>query len=115
MKTRVISAIVMIVVSLVCVLFTPVLRILYFAVLAGLCAYEYSKNVEKLDARCTLWVMFVYLGAQAVLTLLEAGLFAYVACFVFCIYLALFSGILHNNQVLYSLLLFCLQPYSAFR
>ena len=97
MKTRVISAIVMIVVSLVCVLFTPVLRILYFAVLAGLCVYEYSKNVEKLDARCTLWVMFVYLGAQAVLTLLEAGLFAYVACFVFCIYLALFSGILHKE------------------
>ena len=97
MKTRVISAAVLIVITLVCVLFTPVLRVLYFAVVGGLCAYEYSKNVEKLEARCTLWVMFVYLGAQAVLTLLDAGLFAYMVCFVCCVYLALFSGIIHKK------------------
>ena len=97
LKTRVLSAIVMIVLSLICIPFASVPRVLYFAVLGGLCAYEYSKNVEKLDARCTLWVMLVYLGGQTVLTLLDAGLFAYVACFVFCIYLALFSGVLHKE------------------
>ena len=87
----------MIVISLVCVLFSPILRVLYFALVGGLCAYEFSKNVEKLDARCTLWVMFTYLGIQALLTLLGAGLLAYVVCFIFCLYLALFSGIIHKT------------------
>ena len=72
-------------------------RVLFFAVAGALCAYEYSKSVEQLDARCTLWVMFVYLAAQLVLTLAGAGLFAYVVCFVFCLYLALFSGVLHEK------------------
>ncbi len=86
----------MIAIVLVCMPFA-VTRVLFFAVVGGLCAYEYSKNVEKLEARCTLWVMFVYLGAHAALTLARAGLEAYVACFIGCLYLALFSGVLHKT------------------
>ena len=85
----------MIAIVAVCMPFA-VTRVLFFAVTGGLCAYEFSKNVEKLDARCTLWVMFVYLAGQAVLTYIHAGLFAYTVLFVFCLYLALFSGVIHK-------------------
>lgn len=97
MKTRVISAVVLLSLSFLCVLLSPITRVLFFAVAGMLCAYELSKNFEKLDARCTLWVMILYLSLHTVLTFLQAGLFAYVACFVFCLYLALFSGILHRS------------------
>ena len=55
MKTRVISAIVLLTITFTCVLVSPVTRVLFFAAAAALCAYEFSKNVEKLEARCTLW------------------------------------------------------------
>ena len=104
MKTRVISATVLIVITLTCVLVSPVTRVLYFAIVGGLCAYEFSKNVEKLEARCTLWVMFVYLAVQAALVIIQEvaglfdfGLFAYSLLFIFCIYLALFSGVIHKR------------------
>ena len=96
MKDRVRSAVILVAVTAAC-LPLPYTRVLYFALAGGLCAYEYSKNVEKLNARCTLWVMLVYLAAQAVLSLTHAGLFAYVVCFVFCLYLSLFSGVLHRK------------------
>ncbi len=96
MKDRVKSAVILIAVTLACMPF-PVSRLLYFAAAGILCAYEYSKNVEKMNARCTLWVMCVYLAAHAVLAYLRAGLFAYVVCFVFCVYLALFSGVVHKT------------------
>ena len=96
LKDRVTSAIVMIAIVLVCMPFA-VTRVVFFAVVGGLCAYEDSKNVEKLEARCTLWVMFVYLGLQTVLTLTHAGLFAYTTGFIGCLYLALFSGVLHKE------------------
>lgn len=94
MKTRVISAVVMLSIVALCMPLA-VTRLLFFTVAGGLCAYEFSKSVEKLDARCTLWVMFVYLAAHALLCYLDVGLFSYSVCFVFCIYLALFSGVLH--------------------
>ncbi len=97
MKTRVISAVVLMSAAFLCVFLSPLTRVLFFAAVGGLCAYEYSVNVEKLDASCTLWVLFVYLGAQALLTLLGVGLFWYTVLFVFCLYLALFSGVLHKK------------------
>ena len=96
MKDRFRSAAILILITAACMPFAPT-RILYFLGTGGICAYEYSKNVEKLNARCTLWVMFVYLAAHAVLTFLDAGLFAYSVCFVFCLYLALFSGVIHRQ------------------
>ena len=104
MKTRVISAVVLLTITFTCVLVSPVTRVLFFAAAAALCAYEFSKNVEKLEARCTLWVMFVYIAFQAALVILQdvyavfdTGMLAYSALFVFCIYLALFSGVIHKE------------------
>ena len=96
MKDRVKSAVILVAVTALCMPWA-ITRILYFALAGGLCAYEYSKNVEKLNARCTLWVMIVYLIAQAVLAYLHMGLFVYVVCFIFCLYLALFSGVIHKR------------------
>ena len=96
LKDRVRSAVILVAVTAACMPWA-ITRILYFAVAGGLCAYEYSKNVEKLNARCTLWVMIVYLAVQAALAYLHMGLFLYVVCFVFCLYLALFSGVLHRE------------------
>ena len=56
LKDRVKSAIILIAVTSACMPWA-ITRIMYFGVAGGLCAYEYSKNVEKLNARCTLWVM----------------------------------------------------------
>ena len=45
LKTRVKSAIVLLSVTFFCVLLSPVTRVLFFAVVGGICAYEYSMNV----------------------------------------------------------------------
>ena len=97
MRTRVLSAIVMLIITLTCILLSPVTRVLFFAAVGILCAYELSVNLEKLNIRCTLWVMITYLGAQALLTILDAGLFAYSVCFIAGVYLALLSGILRKT------------------
>jgi len=97
LKKRVTSAVIMLAVSFTFVLLSPVTRVLFFALAGGLCAYEFSKSVERLEARCTLWVMFVYLAIQAALVLFRADSLSYMAAFVFCLYLALFSGVIHQR------------------
>ena len=97
MKTRVTSAIVLVAITLVCVLLSPVTRILYFAVAGLCCAYEYSRALEKIEVYCCAWVMYVYVTAQAVLSLFHAGPVGLIACFCAAVFLALFSGILHKK------------------
>ena len=97
MKKRVISAVILIAIVLVCVFASYVSRVLFFAVAGILCAYEFSRNVEKLNVYCCAWVMYVYIAVQAVLTLFHAGVIAYISCMAGGIYLALFSGILHKK------------------
>ena len=87
----------MLVVAFTCVLLSPVSRIIFFAAAGALCAYEFSKSVEKLDAACTLWVMFTYFVLHAICVFLKAEILAYVAVFIFCLYLALFSGVIHKK------------------
>jgi len=97
LKKRVISAVILIAIVLICVFASYVSRVLFFAVAGILCAYEFSRNVEKLNVYCCAWVMYVYIAIQAVLTLFHAGVIAYISCMAGGIYLALFSGILHKK------------------
>ena len=97
LKTRVISAVVLVAVTLVCVLASPVTRILYFAVAGLCCAYEYSHALESVEVYCCAWVMYVYVTAQAILSLFHAGPVGLIACFCAAVFLALFSGILHKK------------------
>lgn len=98
MKKRVISAIVLLIVTLSCVFLSKYTRVLFFAAAGIICAYELSHNLEKLKVGCAAWVMFVYLGVQAVLTIIGAGAVAYVVCFAAAVYMAMFSGV-HREGV----------------
>lgn len=97
MKTRITSAVVLGLTAVVCILLSPLTRVLFFASAGILCVYEFSVCLEKSDIHCTLWVMVLYLVLQAGLTLWGAGLFASCSLFIGCVYLALFSGILRKK------------------
>lgn len=97
MKKRVISAIVLMALALGCVFLSEISRVLFFAAAGILCAYELSRNLEKLEVYCCAWVMYVYIVIQAVLAVFHAGTVPYIACFAGGVYLAMFSGILHKK------------------
>lgn len=107
MKQRVISAIVLLIVSFSCIAISEVTRVLFFAAAGIFCAYELSRALEKLEVYCCAWVMYVYIAAQAILALFHAGETAYIFCMACAVYLALFSGILHKkvsgNGAMYTL------------
>lgn len=97
MKQRVISAVVLLVLALTCVCVSFVTRVLFFGIAGIICAYEYSRGLEKINVYCAAWVMYVYIAVQAVLALVHAGAISYIECFTGGIYLALFSGIVHRK------------------
>ena len=97
MKQRVLSAVVLLTISLTCIFVSFVTRVLFFGVVGILCAYEYSRGLEKINVYCAAWVMYVYIAVQAVLALTHAGAVSYIACFTGGIYLAMFSGIVHRK------------------
>lgn len=97
MKKRVTSAIILLAIAISCVFLSYVTRVLFFAAAGIICAYELSRNLEKLQIYCCAWVMYVYILAQAVLALFNAGPLAFISCFAMAIYLAMFSGILHKK------------------
>ena len=97
MKQRVISGIILLAVTFTCISISEISRVLFFAVAGLLCAYELSRNLEKLEVYCCAWVMYVYITVQAALALLHAGATYYIACMAGAVYLALFSGILHKK------------------
>lgn len=97
MKQRVKSAIVVVAITLLCLTISDITRLIFFAAAGILCAYEYSRALEKANVYCCAWVMYTYLSVQAVLAFFHAGPVALIACFAFAVYLALFSGILHKK------------------
>lgn len=97
MKQRVISAIVLIAIALTCVLLSPITRVLFFAAAGIACAYELSRSLEKLGVACAAWVMYVYIGIQALLAVFHLGYVFYVFCFTASVFLALFSGIINSR------------------
>ena len=97
MKQRVLSAIVLLAITLSCVLAHEISRVLFFAAAGILCCYEYSRAVEKLEVYCAAWVMYTFIAAQAALTLFHQGEVLYIGCMMVGIYLALFSGIIHKK------------------
>ena len=72
MKQRVISAVVLIVVAVTCVLLSPITRVLFFAAAGICCAYEFSRGLEKLGAACGAWVMYVYIAVMRLNTMAQS-------------------------------------------
>ena len=97
MRQRVISAAVLITLTVICVFVSDITRVLFFGLAGILCSYEYSRAMEKMEVYCAAWVMYVYIAVQAVLAMFHAGAVRYIACFTGGIYLAMFSGIVHKK------------------
>ena len=97
MKKRIVSGIILAALLLLCVFLSPITRVAFFALAGCLCAREYSKQMEKLDMACSLYVMILYVILQALFVLLDAGISAYAALFVGAVYLAMLSGILRKR------------------
>jgi len=93
MKQRVISAAVLVPIVLLMVGLSVYTRVLLILVVGIACAYELSINLEKQGVYCSLYIMVLYLVAQAAVCLLGLGLTASCVCFAACVYLALLSGI----------------------
>ena len=110
MKTRVISCIILIAILVLCMPFAPT-RVLFFGTAGILCAYELCKNLKEIDINCTAWVLYAYLVIQIILSITKCGLMAYLAWFTLAIFIALFSGILHEKVsgkgALYTLAALC--------
>ena len=77
---------VLISITLACVFLSPVTRVIFFAAAGILCAYELSRNLEKLEVGCAAGVMYA-----------DIGLFWYMVLFACAVYFALFSGILRKD------------------
>lgn len=97
MKNRFLSAGVLLAVTLSCFLLSPVTRVLFIAAVGILCCYELSRQLETMQVYCCAWVMYVYVGSQAVLALLHATPLAYLASFLCAIYLAMLSGVMRRR------------------
>ncbi len=97
LRKRILSAVVLIVLMLACVFLSPVTRILFFAAASILCAWEWSRRMEALELRCTLWILVLHTLLQGAFFLLGLPLFANCACFIGCIYLTFFLGIVNSR------------------
>jgi len=97
LKQRVISAVILLTAALSCVFISPLTRVLFFAAAGIRCAYELSRNLEKLNIYCAAWVMYTYIAIQALLAIFHVGPVAYIACMAGGIYLALFDGIIRSK------------------
>lgn len=84
-------------IALLCVFLSTATRVLFFAATGIMSAYELCSNLRKIGIKCTAWVLYLYLAVHALLTLLNAGYGAYMACMAGGIYVALFSGTLHTE------------------
>lgn len=95
MKQRVQSAVILLVITFLCVSLSEISRILFFAAAGVLCSYELSRGVEKLNIFCCAWVMYTHMALQALLAIIHAPSEYCIAALTLSIFLAGFSGVLH--------------------
>lgn len=98
MKKRVISAVALIIIVLVCVFAGRYTRMALFLVSGILCAYELCKNMEKTELKCSFGVLTAYLLLQAACALFCRKPSAYCICFVLCAYLAILVGMFSKGS-----------------
>ena len=97
MKQRVLSCIVLLVITLTCILLSPVSCILFFAAVAILCARELCVNLRSVDIHCADWVLYFYIIAQAGCRILFSSTVVSVVLFVLSVYLCFFAGIVDKR------------------
>lgn len=97
MKTRVISAVVLIAVTLTCISISMQTRILFFALAAVLSTYEMCKQLKGINIHISSFALYLYIAGQTVLTLLQAGIYYYAIWFTASLYIAMVGGVVRRN------------------
>ena len=94
MKKRVISAVIMLAVTFVCVLLSEISRTIYLGIIAVLCAYEWGKNLRQREVQIADWVLYVMFVALVVVSVLHGGAFWYAAVLVSAVMLSMAAGVI---------------------
>lgn len=97
MKKRVISAVVLLAVTFVCVLLSTVSRVVYFGIIALLCAYEWCKNLRVRDVHCADWVLYAMFVGLTTVTVLHGGAFWYAVALVGAVMLSMTAGVVQRK------------------
>lgn len=97
MKKRVISGAVLIALLGICIFVSKYTRVLFFLAAAYLCAWELSKNLEKMQICCELSAAVVYLVGQALAVLIYPDIAVYSVWFIACVFIALVFAVLRKE------------------
>ena len=97
MKKRIISAVVMLAVTFVCVLVSELSRVIFFGIVAELCAYEWVKNFKKRDVHCADWVLYLMVAALTVISVFHCGRFWYFFVLVGTVMLCMTAGVVQSK------------------
>lgn len=97
MKKRIISAVVMLAVTFVCVLVSELSRVIFFGIVAELCAYEWVKNLKKRDVHCADWVLYLMVAALTVISVFHCGRFWYFFVLVVTVMLCMTAGVVQSK------------------
>jgi len=92
MKTRVISAAVLLVITAAC-MFLPITRILFFTAATAMCCYEMLKAMRAIGTVCTAWTLYLYIAGNAVIACFALRDIYYLAWLVLIIFLNMLCGI----------------------
>ena len=93
MKDRVIYGALLMAGMLLCVLLSPVTRVVFFAAAGILCMYEYCARLQESGIHCAFWALSLFLISAAVLALLGAETELWCAAFAIFVFLSMSSGI----------------------
>ena len=97
MKKRVISAIVMLAVTFICVLVSELSRVIFFGLIAALCAYEWCKNLRKREVHCADWVLYLMVAALTAISVFHCGRFWYFLVLVVTVMLCMTAGVVQKK------------------
>lgn len=97
MKKRVVSAVVLLAITVSCVLLSEISRTLFFTAAGILCVYECCHVLRERGVKCAAWVLYLYLVSEAVMALLHTDLTLHLVAFTAGIFLCMFSGIVDKR------------------
>lgn len=97
MKTRVISCVVLLAITISCFVISPITRLLFFAAAAILCARELCVNLRSIGIKCADWTLYLYIAGQAAIQFFVPDTMYCAAWFAFTVYLIFFVGVVNKN------------------
>ena len=96
MKTRVISASVLLAITALCMIF-PLTRVLYLSAAAVIACYEINKALKLCGIKCTVWILYGYIVGCALLLLLDTELIFVAAWFTLAAFAVILAGVVKSS------------------